>query len=165
MLSTRALPISAHDGPTRARHWPEPDRHATAEQRRQIDGFGAHARIVVAQRHGEARQHLRRHRARFQRELSGGRRVAAGDGPDFHDEPDLLAARHNARRKERAFGVDRRKLHAIVGICERPRNRHGGFGVVRVLENLNGAQPRGRVLMFQTRSHLLERVLLRAAAG
>ncbi len=75
--------------------------------------------------------------------------------------PIFLRRGTDARREERALGVDRRKLHAIVRILERRRNRAGGFGVVGVLENLNGAQPRGRILVLQAGGDLFEGVLLR----
>ena len=115
-----------------------------------MNEFATHPRVVVAERHRETGEHLRRDATRLQRELSFRRSLAARHASDLDDEPNLSPARHRPRGKQRTLGVDCRKLYAVVGISEDGGNRAGGFSVVGVLQNLNGSKPRRGVRMFQS---------------
>ena len=83
----------------------------------------------------------------------------------FHDEPDFLAAR-NTRvvKSERSASIAASCTRSSASASAAAIGT-GGFGIVRVLENLNGPQPRGGVLMLQPGSDFFEGVLLGGTAG
>ena len=114
-----------------------------SEQRREIDRFGAHSRVVVAQAPRPAPFSTCGGTARA---FSASWPVAADSPPatvlTSTTNPIILRRGIGARRKQRPLGVDRGELHAIVRILERRRDGRGRFGVVGVLQNLNGAQAR-----------------------
>ena len=79
----------------------------------------------------------------------------------FDDETDTLSPGDRAQHEQRAFGVNRGQLHPVVRISQRLANRSYGLGIVRVPQNLNGADAGRGVSVLETRRNLVEGVLLR----